>query len=252
MTSPAKSAPHRATFKWFNKFSFSSFFISHDKIVHWFTRTPLLRSSSATAPNSYGPPPKAPLFPKTGAMKAVHQQQGPPAPVKVPPKQPVNAPAPTRRYVPIITPLNNIYLSCWKSFTFTARWHHQHQHLVWHFNQNCELHWVALNRMLYTSCLSIKLPNFNVKALYVLHQKGCRQAMPPLPFLAAVVTTPIRIALLLWLELKPKGERMLNRDCRIVRNACLIYVVLGNILLNLWSFYLFLKQSNTRVSLLLF
>ncbi|XP_046631533.1 pollen-specific leucine-rich repeat extensin-like protein 2 [Daphnia pulicaria] len=78
MTSPAKSAPQRATFK-----------------------TPLLRSSSATAPNNYGPPPKAPLFPKTGAMKAVHQQQQqvppPPAPMRVPPKQPVNAPAPPRR-----------------------------------------------------------------------------------------------------------------------------------------------------------
>nr|CAH0108084.1 unnamed protein product [Daphnia galeata] len=85
MTSPAKSAPHRATFK-----------------------TPLLRSSSATAPNSYGPPPKAPLFPKTGAMKAVHQQQGPPAPVKVPPKQPVNAPAPTRRSLAPSAPTSSL------------------------------------------------------------------------------------------------------------------------------------------------
>jgi len=34
---------------------------------------------------------------------------------------------------------------------------------------------------------------------------------------------------------------MLNRDCIIVRIACLIYVVLGNILLNLWSFLSILK-----------
>jgi hypothetical protein len=34
---------------------------------------------------------------------------------------------------------------------------------------------------------------------------------------------------------------MLNRDCIIVRIPCLIYVVLGNILLNLWSFLSILK-----------
>jgi len=112
MSSPAKSAPQRATFKWFDTFYFK--FFPRDKFAALFWRTPLLRSSSATAPNNYGPPPKAPLFPKTGAMKAVHQQQPqvppPPAPMKIPSKQPVNAPAPSRRYVP--RSLNYNYLSC--------------------------------------------------------------------------------------------------------------------------------------------
>ncbi len=121
MTSPAKSATQRATFKWLD--TINSNFFPRDNFAALFWRTPLLRSSSASAPNNYGPPPKAPLFPKTGAMKAVHQQQQqvppPPAPMKIPPKQSVNAPAPPRRYVLIrlwnITTLlivpNKIYFS---------------------------------------------------------------------------------------------------------------------------------------------
>lgn len=137
--------------------------------------------------------------------------------------------------------ITNLYLSCQTKFTFPARWYLQRQHLVWHFNQNCELHWVALNRMHWTNCPLIRLPNFSVKALCVLEPKGCRWATRRLPSLAAVVAAPIQIVLLLWLELKPKDARMLNRDCIIVRIPCLIYVVLGNILLNLWSFLSILK-----------
>lgn len=83
---PPKTLPQKATFK-----------------------TPLLRSTSATAPANHVAPPKPPIL-KLGAMKAVHQQPCPPpaTAVKAPSRQQGIAVLPTRRSVTPTAPTSSL------------------------------------------------------------------------------------------------------------------------------------------------
>ncbi|KAI9552035.1 hypothetical protein GHT06_022372 [Daphnia sinensis] len=83
---PPKTLPQKATFK-----------------------TPLLRSTSATTPANHVALPKPPVL-KLGAMKAVHQQPGPPpaAAVKAPSRQHGIAVLPTRRSVTPTVPTSSL------------------------------------------------------------------------------------------------------------------------------------------------